>query len=288
MLVTRVNSDAEPKSHKGFTLIELLVVIAIIAILAAMLLPALSSAKQKAQAVQCLNNLRQWGLAFHMYTDDNRDSVPDEGDVGQAINYGGSANSTDNYDYAWYNAIPPSISQIPLVDYYGANGYPKNPPLPGSHSIFSCPTSTDPDTTIGFANPPTVAKAFFMYGENGRLCINMAARLAGTPQTKLTTVLKPSLTIFLAEVDSNAKDPAGNSLNPYPALSNVNGYFSIARHDRKKIGNFAMCDGSSRSAHTNEFWEPQNTANGQPNNNGETEWQSDRTMYWYPSPTTPN
>ena len=292
------------KSDGAFTLIELLVVIAIIAILAAILMPVLSSAKAKADSMQCLNNMRQWGLGFRMYCDDNNDYVPEEGNVGAYINDNGSGGGTPNYTLAWYNVIPPLLNQPSLVTLYGANDNVPDPPMPTSHSIFSCPSCPPPLTSLGYTLPLTVKKAFFMYGENCRLCINWGTRYNpdGTPkgvqQTKLTKVANPSATVFLAEVDPDSASPSasdstlsGQSSTVGPAQSCTSAYYAIARHMHNTLGNFTMCDGSSISANTNQFWESQAMADGldsTPADTGEKEWESSRSIYWYPSPTTPN
>ncbi len=183
--------------RRAFTLVELLVVISIIAILISLLLPALAAARQSALGVLCESNLRQFGIMFSVYENDNQGAmvVPDwnyQGWLGPLyqIEPGGGAGSWPVGALGSWNTYPHS--------YAAEYGLP---------NIWTCPAVTP---SVGFINGPPTTTGYLNIFEGMGYCYGMNGFLGdpiwgGSPHganwanTKFIT--DPSDTGYLFDVD---------------------------------------------------------------------------------------
>ena len=133
------------RSSRGFTLIELLVVIAIIAVLIALLLPAVQSAREAARRAQCLNNLKQFGIAIQNYHDTQGCFVYGGREkIGQTAPLGGCTSKWYD-DMSWYFGVLPYFEQTSI---YNAVNFTLTISIADNStarqarvSVFGCPSS---------------------------------------------------------------------------------------------------------------------------------------------------
>jgi len=241
--------NASRHTRGAFTLIELLVVIAVIAILAAILLPALAKAKERAKQANCLSNLRQWGLAFQMYANDNNDGLPCDG----YSPYTGNPQTSSQWcaasgvagtpadPLAWFNELPPLLGEETLLAYFNTlkmgRGFSNDKatlymPFPGNGkgAIWECPSASMAINTVENIlatadNSPAAGlpggTGFFSYAMN----IDLKRGPDGTTpllnqqMPKLTAFMRPSETVFMFDM---VFDPVTEVVNGSPQYNSVN------------------------------------------------------------------
>ncbi len=138
------------KSRKGFTLIELLVVIAIIAMLVSLIAPAVQNARAAARRTQCINRLKNLGLAMHNFANGRNGKFPD---LHSTLSYNDGTADVQR-DVAWPFALLGYLDNRPLADnfqgfYDGTSGVLTTDPGTAQLTIFTCPDDLNNSQTPG-------------------------------------------------------------------------------------------------------------------------------------------
>ncbi len=191
----------------AFTLVELLAVIGILGILMSLMVPTVSFVREHAKSTQCVNNLRQWGLAMAAYLDEKQGVFPTDGTDG-----GAGTPSAQKPD-AWYNVLPPYLNG---VDTMAALVSKNQAPIPGKgKSFFLCPSSRDDPGYSGSSFFSSYALNHWINAEKGK---------GFTKRLRLTQIHNPSVFVVMSE------SPDGRTASVHPSTMIGEGGFTGFRH----------------------------------------------------------
>lgn len=222
----------------AFTLIELLVVIAIIAILAAMLLPALSKAKSKALQANCASNLRQMGIAFQFYVDQNKDILPNYTGLTTGGGLADPMNPADRH-LMWFEQLRVLVSNAGQVSNF---------------VCWQCPAAIPLIAKYSAANPSLVYTGDLLsYGYNYSNLGNDFPTYSCHMRIAMANVRKPSQCIVVADsLSARLLNRSGASFYPGVAWGAViapndyygggTGYYIGDQHGTR--GNILFADSS--------------------------------------------
>lgn len=186
-----------------------MVTLAIIGTLTALLLPALSYCKEESRSVQCLSNLKQWGVALDLYAADHDGYTPRRGQGVQPF-------TVTNRPEDWFNALPPYLGLSAYSDQLAAG----NLQTSGNNSAFDCPSAVNDKK-----NPNFVSYAMNMY---------LSPWIRPNPH-RLSELPNLSQLAFLA-------DGPGGWCSAIPSIMN---FSVVARHNGRV--NVVFCDGHAQS-----------------------------------------